>query len=123
MAQFMAYDHDSRTDWGIVKSLGHEVKTFTDSGEALDYARENQVDIALLGGPEGLDVAKQLRDISPYFKFILFCDSPKMEEIRRALKFAPCAILFKPIVPEELDACLKRSLLKGKSTLKGSLDI
>ena len=123
MAQLMAYNHDSNMDWDVVKSLGHEVKMFTDSGEALDYARDNQVDIALLGGPEAIDIAKLLREISPYYKFILFCDSPKMEEIRRALKFAPCAILFKPIVPEELDACLKRSLLKGKSTLKGSIDV
>jgi hypothetical protein len=28
-----------------------------------------------------------------------------------------------PIVKEELDACLKRALLKGKSTIKGRLNL
>jgi len=123
MARFMGYDADPNMNWDVVKTLGHDVKTFTDSGEAFDYARENQVDIALLGTPEGIDMIKQLREISPYFKVVLFCDSPKIEGIRQALGFAPCAYLFKPIVAGELDACLKRALLKGKSTIKGSLNL
>jgi DNA-binding NtrC family response regulator len=123
MARLMAYDADPTMNWDIVKTLGHELRAFTDAGESLDYARKNQVDIALLGTPEGIDVIKHLREISPYFKVILFCGSPKIEYVRQALRFAPCAFLFKPIVAGELDACLKRSLLKGKSTIKGSLNL
>jgi len=123
MAQLMAYDTDPNMNWGVVKTLGHDVKSFTDSGEALDYACGNQVDIALLGGPEGIDLIRHLREISAQFKVAVFCDSPKIEEIRRALGLAPCAVLFKPLVAEELDACLKRALLKGKSTIKGSLTL
>ena len=121
MAQLMAYDADPKMNWDVVASLGHDVKTFTSPGEALDYASEHQVDIALLGTPEGIDLIKHLREISPHFKVVLFCDSPKIENIRQALRLAPCAYLFKPIVAEELDACLKRALLKGKSTIKGRL--
>jgi DNA-binding NarL/FixJ family response regulator len=123
MAQLMAYDADPNMNWNMVNTLGHDVKTFSDSGEALDYARENQVDIALLGGTEGIDLIRHLREISPQFKVVVFCDSPKIEEIRRALGLAPCSVLFKPVVVEELDACLKRALLKGKSTIKGSLKL
>ena len=123
MAQLMAYDADPNMNWNMVNTLGHDVKTFNDSGEALDYARENQVDIALLGGTEGIDLIRHLREISPQFKVVVFCDSPKIEEIRRALGLAPCSVLFKPVVVEELDACLKRALLKGKSTIKGSLKL
>lgn len=121
MARLLAYDIDPDMRWDTVKTLGHEVEIFTDPGEALDYARENQVDIALLGGPEGIDLIQHLREISPQFKVVLFCNSPEIKEIRRALGLAPCSFLFKPIVAEELDACLKRALLKGKSTIKGSL--
>jgi DNA-binding NarL/FixJ family response regulator len=123
MAQLMAYDADPNLNWDVVKALGHEVQTFNDSGEALDYARANTVDIALLGGPEGIDLIRHLREISSQFKVVVFCDSPKIEEIRQALGLAPCAVLFKPVVAEELDACLKRALLKGKSTIKGSLKL
>ena len=123
MAQLMAYDPDPNMNWDAVKTLGHELKTFTDSGEALDYAHKNQVDIALLDTSEGIDMIKHLREISPYFKVILLSESPKLENIRQALGYAPCAFLFKPIVAGELDACLKRSLLKGKSTIKGSLNL
>ena len=123
MAQLMAYDADPNLNWDVVKTLGHDVQTFNDSGEALDYARANTVDIALLGGPEGIDLIRHLREISSQFKVVVFCDSPKIEEIRQALGLAPCAVLFKPVVAEELDACLKRALLKGKSTIKGSLKL
>lgn len=121
MAQLLAFDPDPDMSWDVVKKLNHDVKTFTDPGESLDYARTNVVDIALLGGPEGIDLIKHLREISPQFKVVLFCDDPNILEIRRALGLAPCSILFKPIVSEELDACLKRALLKGKSTIKGRL--
>ena len=121
MAQVMAYDPDPSMKWDVVSSLGHDLASFNDAGEALDYAQDNKVDIALLGSPEGIDMIPHLREISPNFKVVIFCDSPDIMEVRRALRLAPCSFLFKPIVAEELDACLKRALLKGKSTIKGSL--
>ena len=123
MTQLMTYDTDPKMSWDVVKTLGHDVESFNDPGEALDYARANPVDIALLGGPEGIDLIRHLREISPQFKVVIFCDSPKIEEIRQALGLAPCSVLFKPVEAEELDACLKRALLKGKSTIKGSLNL
>ena len=56
MAQVMAFDPDPEMRWDVVSSLGHDVTTFNESGEALDYAQTNKVDIALLGGPEGIDM-------------------------------------------------------------------
>lgn len=123
MAQVLAYDPDPNMSWDEVTSLGHDVTYFNDYGEAVDYAHETKVDIALLGGSEGIDMIKHLREISPNFKVVVFCDSPDIMEVRRALGWAPCSFLFKPVVTEELDACLKRALLKGKSTIKGSLNV
>lgn len=123
MAQIMAFDPDPETRWDEVTSLGHDVVSFDDAGESIDYAHDHRVDIALLVGTEGIDMIKPLREISPNFKVVLFCDAPEIMEIRRALRGAPCSVLFKPIVIEELDACLKRALLKGKSTIKGSLNL
>ena len=123
MARLMAYDADPDMDWEVLKPLGHDLKVFTNAGESLDYARQNQVDVALLGTPEGIDLISHLREINPQFKVILFCDSPRIEDIRQALRLAPCSYLFKPIVVGELEACLKRALLKGRTTIKGSLKI
>lgn len=123
MAQILAYDSDISMNWDIATSLGHDVRAFSDPGEAIDFARENKVDIALLSNSEGIDMIQHLREISPNFKVVLFCDSPDIMDVRRALRLAPCSFLFKPVVKEGLDACLKRALLKGKSTLKGSLNI
>lgn len=123
MAQVMPYDADHDMDWDVVTSLGHDVTAFSDAGEAIDFARENKVDIALLSNSEGVDMIPHLREISPNFKAVIFWDAPEIMEVRRALRFAPCSLLFKPIVKEELDACLKRALLKGKSTIKNSLNI
>lgn len=121
MARLLAYDSDPDMRWDAVKTLGHELEIFNDPGQAVNYARNNPVDIALLGGSDGIDLIPHLREISPRFKVVLFCDSPRIEEIQRALGLAPCSFLFKPIVAGELEACLKRALLKGKSTIKGSL--
>lgn len=123
MAKIITYDADPDMQWDVAESLGYEVTSFHDSGEAIDYAQENKVDIALLSGPEGIDMIKHLREISHSFKVVLFCDAPDILEVRRALRWAPCSFLFKPVVREELDACLKRALLKGKSTIKASLNI
>lgn len=121
MAQLLAYDSDPYMRWDAVKTLGHEIETFNDPGQAVNYAQNNPVDIALLGGSDGIDLIPHLREISPHFKVVIFCDSPRIEEVRRALSMAPCSFLFKPIVAGELEACLKRALLKGKSKIKGSL--
>jgi DNA-binding NtrC family response regulator len=123
VAQIMAFDSDPEMSWDEVASLGHDVVSFNDAGESIDYAQNHKVDIALAVGAEGIDMIKPLREISPNFKVVLFCDAPEIMEIRRALRWAPCSVLFKPIVIEELDACLKRALLKGKSTIKGSLNL
>jgi len=123
VAQIMAFDPDPEMRWDEVATLGHDVTSFSDPGEAIDYAHAHKVDIALLAGTEGIDMIKPLREISPNFKVVLFSGAPEIMEIRRALRWAPCSVLFKPVVIEELDACLKRALLKGKSTIKGSLNL
>ena len=66
MAQIIAYDPDLSTSWDVVSSLGHDVTSFTDSGETIDFAQENKVDIALLSGSDGIDMIKYLREISEW---------------------------------------------------------
>jgi len=121
--KILAYDSDPAADWRVLTDLGHEVSAFSDQGEALDFARENKVDIALLSAPEGIEMIKHLREISSNFKVILLTTSPNVEEVRRALRWAPCSYLFKPIIAAEMDSCLKRALLKGKATIKTAINI
>ncbi len=58
MAQMIAYDSDPDMNWDVVSSLGHDVTFFNDSGETIDFAQENKVDIALLSGSDGTDMIK-----------------------------------------------------------------
>lgn len=123
MPKILAYDPNPETSWRILTDLGHEVHAFSDSGEMLDFAQENRVDISILSTPEGIDLIKHLREISPNFKVVLLAASPTVQEVRNALRWAPCSYLFKPIVPEEIDHCLKRALLKGKTTIKNAVNL
>ncbi len=123
MPKVLAYDPQPETSWQVLTDQGHEVHAFSDSGELLDFARENKVDIAILSTPEGIDLIKHLRELSPNFKVVLLAKSPTVQEVRAALKWAPCSYLFKPIVAEEIDHCLKRALLKGKTTIKNAVNL
>lgn len=123
MPKILAYDPDPNANWQALTDSGHEVFSFHDQGEALDFAQEKKLDIAVLSTPEGIDLIKHLREISPNYKVILLSGSPSVEEVRHSLSWAPCSYLFKPVVPEEMEACLKRALLKGKATIKTSVNL
>jgi two-component SAPR family response regulator len=123
MPKILAYDPDPEAEWHALTESGHEVFPFHDQGEALDFAQEKKIDIAILSAPEGIDLIKHLREISPNYKVILISGSPSVTEVRRSLAWAPCSYLFKPVVREEMEACLKRALLKGKATIKTALNL
>jgi YesN/AraC family two-component response regulator len=106
-----------------VEELGHEVFSFTDPGEALDFARGTKVDISLLAAPEGLDMIKHLREISTNFKVVLLSSDPDLEQVKQGISQRVCSYLFKPIIMKELDGCLKRALLKGKTSTKVALNL
>ena len=51
----------------ILVSAGHEVRPFTDPNTFFEYARNHSPHVAIvgLGGPNGLEVAARLREVSP----------------------------------------------------------
>ena len=73
--------------------------------------------------PEGLDLIKHLREISSNFKVVLLSSAPSLNEVKSGIRERVCSYLFKPIIMRELDGCLKRALLKGKSSTKIALDL
>ena len=123
MAKILAFDPDPETNWKPVEELGHEIFSFSDAGELLDFAKETKVDISLLAAPEGLDLIKHLREISTNFKIVLLSAAPNLEEVKSGIRDRVCSYLFKPIIMKELDGCLKRALLKGKTSTKIALDL
>lgn len=123
MAKILAFDPDPEASWKAVEELGHEVFSFTDPGEALDFARGTKVDISLLAAPEGLDMIKHLREISTNFKVVLLSSDPDLEQVKQGISQRVCSYLFKPIIMKELDGCLKRALLKGKTSTKVALNL
>ena len=123
MAKILAFDPDPDASWKVVEDLGHEVFSFSDPAEALDFAQETKVDISLLAAPEGLDMIKHLREISSNFKVVLLSATPNLGEVKSGIKERVCSYLFKPIIVKELDGCLKRALLKGKTSTKIALNL
>ncbi|KIX14760.1 response regulator [Dethiosulfatarculus sandiegensis] len=123
MAKILAFDPDPEASWKTVEELGHEVFSFTDQGEALDFARETKVDISILAAPEGVDLIKHLREISSNYKVVLLSSDPDLEQVKQGIRHRVCSFLFKPIIMKEMDSCLKRALLKGKTTTKVALNL
>lgn len=91
----------------ILQKKGHEVITFTEEEEALDYARSNEVDLAILDiklkKMSGVEILEELRKIIPSIKVIMLTGYPTMETARESLKLGASEYCVKPIDKDELE--------------------
>ncbi len=101
----------------ILKSSGHEVAGFTDEEEALNYARTNPVDLAILDIKlkkiSGLEVLEELKKITPSMRAIMLTGYPTLETAQAALKLGAAEYCVKPIDNDELEEKVA-SVLEGK---------
>ena len=91
----------------ILQKKGHDVFTFTEEEEALDYARSNEVDLAILDiklkKMSGVEILEELRKIIPSIKVIMLTGYPTMETARESLKLGASEYCVKPIDKDELE--------------------
>ncbi len=91
----------------ILEKKGHEVHSFTEEEEALDFARKNEVDLAILDiklkKMSGVEILEELKKISPSIKAIMLTGYPTIETARESLRLGAGEYCVKPIDKEELE--------------------
>lgn len=91
----------------ILGKKGHDVETFTEEEEALMYAKNNKVDLAILDIKlkklTGLEVLEELRKADPDIKVIMLTGYPTIESARQALSLGAVEYCVKPIDKDELE--------------------
>jgi DNA-binding NtrC family response regulator len=91
----------------ILHRKGHEVFTFTEGEEALNFARSNNIDLAILDIKlkkiSGVAVLEELKKIAPSIKAIMLTGYPTVETARESLKLGASEYCVKPIDKDELE--------------------
>ena len=107
----------------ILKATGHEVVGFTEEEEALNYARTNPVDLAILDIKlkkiSGLDVLAELKKIAPSMRAIMLTGYPTLETAQAALKLGATEYCVKPIDNDELEEKVANVLEGERYKVKG----
>ncbi len=98
----------------ILTRKGHQVTIFTDEQEALQYARINQIDLAILDinlkKTNGIAVLEKLRRADPTIRVIMLTGYPTIETARQALRLGAADYCVKPIDKNELEQKVSAAL-------------
>ena len=104
----------------ILGRKGHSVVVFTEEQEALDYAKENSLDIAILDIKlkklSGVEVLKQLKNISPNTEILMLTGYPTLETARETLGYGAKEYLVKPIDKSELEGKIQAIVEEQNNT-------
>lgn len=91
----------------ILQKKDHEVFAFTEEEKALDYAKANEMDLAILDiklkKMSGVEVLEELKKITPSIRAIMLTGYPTVETARESLKLGATEYCVKPIDKEELE--------------------
>ncbi len=91
----------------ILKKRGHTVYAFTEEEEALEHAKENKVDLAILDiklkKMSGIEVLGMLKEIQPEMHAIMLTGYPTVETAREAISLGADEYCVKPIDRDELE--------------------
>ncbi|HID70491.1 MAG TPA: response regulator [Desulfobacterales bacterium] len=121
MAEILALDdvQDATVLIGkILSKKGHSVHSFTDEEEAIAYAKENKVDLAILDiklkKMNGVQVLGILKEAQPAMKAIMLTGYPTVETAREAISLGADQYCVKPIDRDELEEKVEE-VLKSRS--------
>jgi two-component system, cell cycle sensor histidine kinase and response regulator CckA len=100
---------------GLLKKLGYQVITVAGGAEALEYLKNNQVDILVLDmimtpGIDGLDTYKGALEINPKQKAILVSGFSETDRVKKAKKLGAGAYVRKPYVMEKIGLAIRDEL-------------
>ncbi len=102
----------------ILTKKGHNVHTFTEEDEAIDFARGNKVDLAILDIKlkklSGIEVLAMLKEIQPEMHAIMLTGYPTIETAREAMSIGADEYCVKPIDRDELEAKVEQVLQSVK---------
>ena len=117
MAEILALDdvQDATVLIGkILKKKGHNVHTFTEEDDAINFARENKVDLAILDiklkRMSGVEVLAELKKSSPDMHAIMLTGYPTVETAREAISLGADEYCVKPIDRDELEEKVEKVL-------------
>lgn len=91
----------------ILERKGHSVAVFTEEQEALDYVRNQELEIAILDIKlkkiSGVEVLKQIKEARPEVDVLMLTGYPTLETAREAMGYGAREYLVKPIDKNELE--------------------
>jgi DNA-binding NtrC family response regulator len=91
----------------ILKKKDHEVFTFTEEEDALAFAREHTIDLAILDiklkKMSGVEVLEELKKIDRHIRGIMLTGYPTLETAQESMKLGASEYCVKPIDKDELE--------------------
>ena len=112
----------------ILERKGHQVLVFTDEERALQEARQQSIDLAILDiklkKMSGVEVLAELKKIKPGIRAIMLTGYPTMETARESLRLGADEYCVKPIDKDELEEkvaqVLEKKVAPSDSTTQAS---
>lgn len=91
----------------ILERKDHEVHTFTEEEDAINFIKSNAVDLVILDiklkKMSGVEVLAEIKTVSPEIKAIMLTGYPSIETARQSLALGAQEYCVKPIDKEELE--------------------
>jgi DNA-binding response OmpR family regulator len=91
----------------ILERQGHQIFTFTEEEDAINYIKSNEMDLAILDiklkKMSGIEVLTELKKISPTIRAIMLTGYPTMETAYESLELGADEYCVKPIDKDELE--------------------
>ncbi len=102
----------------MLTKCGYTTHAFTEEEEAVQFARKNSVDLAILDiklkKMSGIEVLTILKQIQPSMRAIMLTGYPTVETAREALSRGADEYCVKPIDRDELETKVKIVLERNK---------
>lgn len=100
----------------ILSKRGHTVHPFTEEDEAIAYAKDNMINLAILDiklrKMNGIEVLSLLKQDTPDMRAIMLTGYPTVETAREALRLGADEYAVKPIDRDELEEKVEQVLQK-----------
>jgi DNA-binding response OmpR family regulator len=91
----------------ILERQGHQIFTFTEEEDAINYIKSNEMDLAILDiklkKMSGIEVLTELKKIVPTIRAIMLTGYPTMETAYESLELGADEYCVKPIDKDELE--------------------
>jgi DNA-binding NtrC family response regulator len=107
----------------VLGKKGHKLFSFTAKEAALDCARSQKLDLALVEADNfaGIELLQELRQLYPDLRLITVTGAPSLSYLRLAISLGVQEILFTPMDAEELESKVAKVVKATKRNLKEAL--